>query len=555
MLQPFFSLPAYASTIQPGEVVINELSTQPGWVELYNMTETPITLTGWRLQSKTQTETINTVLASHGFVVVNITLETSGDMIRLFDEGEMLINEVAYSEGSTLEAPGALQSLARRVDGGAVWAVGTSTKGFSNKTDFLSPSVPGGGAPNDTAETTLDFAFSWQPASDNSGPVTYEFRMATSPELLGSGFSSGVDGTSIAFRNNIDAGDGEWYWQVRAVDQSQNYSDWSTVWRVRVDTNGPGITIERPGMTELFGGPMGQTIPFQASIIGAREETPFTLELDGTDVTQQVSSAWDNEGRLHITGSFTAGNLNEGIHILKLRAIDDVGNPGEQVLSFVVDRSAPELSTNIGEGAIVEGKVQVTLMAQEEHPGEYDIAIEHSGKSVTMDAKDQSDTAETESGSTVLSYLWDTKTEEDGVYEIRFRGVDAAGNEAFLTRTVTVDNTPGGGSLVLSSQAIDPLLDQLSKQLAQPFVVPKPLDLPSVEVVNTSDQLSSTARTTPVSLPATDQNTKLTAVAPTESGWRIFGVLWYWWFLLIVTIIVTFYRARRAVRTPLPDSV
>jgi hypothetical protein len=537
--------------------VINEISTQPGWVELYNTTANAVNVISWQLQTKEQTRSLSGILDPHGFLVVDATIAVAGDTVQLLDNEGAVINTVSYGEGSSLAAPPSLQSVARRIDGGQIWAIGPPTKGISNKTDFLPPSIPSGGTPNGTVETTLDFAFTWQAASDNDGPATYEFRMANNPDALQSGFSSAVEGTSIAFRTNIDAGDGEWYWQVRAVDQSQNYSAWSDVWHVRVDTNGPGMTIEQPQLSQLFGGPASKDVSFVASIIGCREEAPFTLELDGTDVTGQVSSSRDGPDGVRITGSFNANALSDGEHVFRLRAVDDVGNLGEQLRTFVIDKTAPELSANISEGAIIGGNTRLSLLAQEAHPGEYGLTIEHAGETVHLNVANENDMAATTvSGSPVVSYLWDTTTVENGAYELHFRGVDAVGNEAFLTRTVTVNNTPGSGALVPQlSQPTDPLLDQLSKQLTQAFVMPKSLDLTPIEMTSTSDQLSSTGKTTPLVLPATDQNAKLTAVAPSESGWRIFGVLWYWWLLLALTAGLTFRRLRKVSQTPLVERV
>jgi predicted benzoate:H+ symporter BenE len=46
--------------------------------------------------------------------------------------------------------------------------------------------------------------------------------------------------------------------------------------------------------------------------------------------------------------------------------------------------------------------------------------------------------------------------------------------------------------------------------------------------------------------PSADQNAKTVAVAATESGWKFFGLAWYWWALLVG--FVTFLFTRRRLR-------
>jgi len=548
VIQPFFSLPVRA--LKPDAIVINEFSIQPGWVELYNTTGAAVDLTNWQLQTTGQNTVISGMLPSYGFLTFDLSLDSQQDTLLLKDDAGATINTVAYGSGTSLSPPSALESTARRADGGVVWAIGVPTKGVSNKTDFLPPSVPVGGSPNNTVKTTHAFTFTWDAVADDTGPVSYEFRMANQPEELGSKFVSGVEGTSIDFRANPDAADGVWYWQVRAVDQSQNYGAWSDIWQVRVDTNGPGIIIENPNEGTLFGGPQTKEILFQATIIGSPEGALATLELDGTNVSDHMTTVHDEQSNLHVSAKFDADALADGEHIFLLGAADEVGNVGQQTRRFVIDTSPPELLTNVDEGEVLSGSVRLTLTAEEAHPGEYGVTIERDGEVVPLEAG-----ADATAASAFL-YMWDTTAVTNGVYTLRFYGIDAAGNESVLIRTVRVNNEPGGGSLIVTQPLpADPLLEQLSRQLTQPFVLPEPLNLTPAETTTMTDEVSDlTSRAAPI-LPVTDQNAKLVAaVAPTEAGWRIFGVLWYWWFLLILTVAVTLRRVRKKQLSLFSDS-
>ncbi|HVX90558.1 MAG TPA: immunoglobulin-like domain-containing protein [Candidatus Paceibacterota bacterium] len=128
---------------------------------------------------------------------------------------------------------------------GAVESFTTDTDGGGGGGDVTPPTVPVLTSPaNGTTLNTNDFDFTWDASTDDSaGPVTYEFQSSLDGTVDGDGvLQNGVwhSGTlSTPMIHSSGAPDGTWYWQVRAKDTSGNYSAWTSVWTVTLDTAGP----------------------------------------------------------------------------------------------------------------------------------------------------------------------------------------------------------------------------------------------------------------------------------------------------------------------------
>jgi hypothetical protein len=95
-----------------------------------------------------------------------------------------------------------------------------------------------------------------------------------------------------------------------------------------------------------------------------------------------------------------------------------------------------------------------------------------------------------------------------------------------VSSTFTIES--GSGAVIIPSGS-DPLLQQLSATLTQPFVIPAGLDAASfVPVKMNSDTYNrGVFGTRMVKDPVTD--TKSVPVAATDSGWKLLGLYWYWW--------------------------
>jgi len=117
--------------------------------------------------------------------------------------------------------------------------------------DTTAPSKPVNALPsNGSYLTTNEFDFDWNDSTDAS-PLTYEFHSSQDPSrdandvLNGSNiWTSGTLPTSMI--HSSGAGNGAWFYQVRAKDAAGNYSQWSDIWSVTIDSVTPTAVFTFP---------------------------------------------------------------------------------------------------------------------------------------------------------------------------------------------------------------------------------------------------------------------------------------------------------------------
>lgn len=179
--------------------------------------------------------------------------------------------------------------------------------------DNTAPSIPTLLTPEtDTIIGTNDFNFTWEPSTDTEGsPITYQFHSslnsAESDDILTTDlWTSGTLNDPMI--HSTGAPDGKWYWQVRAQDASGNWSGWSAIWNVTLDTTAPVITV--PTEVSVETGEEGDVIVnFTATAVDAvDEESTVTCDpisgstFSGTTVVTCTST--DSHGNTG-TASFT----------------------------------------------------------------------------------------------------------------------------------------------------------------------------------------------------------------------------------------------------------
>lgn len=156
--------------------------------------------------------------------------------------------------------------------------------------DNVAPSVPTGGTPHSTTLNTNDFDFNWNASSDNqTGAISYEFRASQNVNQVGSApddsgaWTSGV--LSSPMIHSSGAGDGTWYWQVRAIDPAGNKSAWSQVWNVTLNT----VVVTPPV-------PVTPTVSIDPDLtdrtvtgLVSTDSASFTVKIDGVERTIAVA--------------------------------------------------------------------------------------------------------------------------------------------------------------------------------------------------------------------------------------------------------------------------
>ena len=145
----FFHPPVFAAS--SGDVLINEFSsnTDPEWVELYNNTDTNISLLNWNLKDAAQpTKDISILgeIAVHDFKVFEVGSgwlnNSGGDVLTLLANNGATIDTISYGHsGDSISTPTSGKSAGRNPDGSGNWQIfETPTKGLTNNTASPTPS-------------------------------------------------------------------------------------------------------------------------------------------------------------------------------------------------------------------------------------------------------------------------------------------------------------------------------------------------------------------------------------------------------------------------------
>ncbi|MBN1620391.1 lamin tail domain-containing protein [candidate division WOR-3 bacterium] len=138
---------------QVPQVVINEFSPKgTEWAELYNTTSAPVVLTGWKITSAVDGDSLmlsGTIGANSvmNFSISTAIMDNDGDSIFLYKPGDTLVDFVAF--GDVGPAPVIIVG----------WSVSRITDGYwtsSMGRDFNIDATPTPGAPNDAKPAPLD---------------------------------------------------------------------------------------------------------------------------------------------------------------------------------------------------------------------------------------------------------------------------------------------------------------------------------------------------------------------------------------------------------------
>ncbi len=144
------------------------------------------------------------------------------------------------------------------------------------------------------------------------------------------------------------------------------------------------------------------------------------LALDGV-----VLALWNQTGT-HAHALDTT-LLSDGVHELRLEAVDKAGNKAENTISITVDNTAPivEILKPV-DNSVVSGLVLIDACADDGNLEYTELKIDGLVQAV---------------GAKTLVYAWNTTEFGDGEHEIALMALDKAGNKAEKQITVFVDNT------------------------------------------------------------------------------------------------------------------
>lgn len=195
-------------------------------------------------------------------------------------------------------------------------ALNVSSFTITSGSDATPPSKPG--RPSTDTPTNDDTPrWTWGDSTDNVGVDHYEIQWCKDVDFDGCSDNTDTK-TNNSFTHEDGLSDGTWYLRVRAVDASDNESDWSSSGRVEVDTQEPEIDN-------------ADTTPDTTSI----EVTWDTNEDATTEIEWGTTTSYGNsssDSSLTQSHSKTLTGLTPGTrYYIKLSAEDEAGNRSADV--------------------------------------------------------------------------------------------------------------------------------------------------------------------------------------------------------------------------------
>jgi hypothetical protein len=333
------------------------------------------------------------------------------------------------------------------------------------------------------------------------------------------------------------------WWRVKAIDSAGTQGPWSELWKVTIDNIAPVIST---GITE------GQVLSGIANVdLTTVEEHPKVynirvLDTDGNAVVADgvAQSKYDEN---NTTNSFVYNwdttKVANGTYKIQFSAIDAAGNKGTTIFRTISVTNTP----------VVEPPVPVMPTVSID-PDLTDrtvtglVSVDTADFTVKIDGVERTANVVI-NGAVGDKFTWSFELPENitsGIlHDLEIIATKDGQSSVPAYGTFFIPTAPGGGTTTTTgSTGNDPLLEQLRAALAQPFVIPNTLAIvtPTTTDGQTSSSDTAVLGTQTAKDPAADQNAKTVAVAATENGWKLFGILWYWWLFLLLVLSYLSYR-------------
>jgi len=385
--------------------------------------------------------------------------------------------------------------------------------------------APVGGMPNGVYQNRNSADFSWSKVANATG---YEVRMAQNASTLGSASPISVITNSLQ-QDNLS--EGQWYWQVRALNGG-NAGTWGDVWSVVIDTHVPVISTSIQDRQMVSG--------LQSLDMSVGEElypNAYDIQVKATDGTVVAEGSRNNDSSANFTFTWDTTQVANGTYTIVFNAVDAAQNeamPLQREVTVVNTPPPPQVlaptMTIVGsDGVSVNGlvsAVDATFTVRIDGIARPDVVP-------TTDGQLQND-----------MYIWTfvlPKDVQDGYSHQISMTAHLNGQDSEVQQlTMTTNDT---SAIVRIND--DPLLKQLSASLSQPFTLPSSISSVAPVPILTAPEMQSNQKVSDIHASPSNNQSDVFVATPTESGWKLFGVLWYWWGLALLIIFIGGYVTQR----------
>ncbi|HWV30658.1 MAG TPA: hypothetical protein VN038_13465, partial [Dyadobacter sp.] len=372
------------------------------------------------------------------------------------------------------------------------------------------------------------------------GAVKYVYQSYNNAEMTNIRWTETTTHTQKSAKNVADGT--TFWWRVKSIDASGTQGAWSNLWKVTIDNVAPVISTS---ITE------GQTLSGVTNIdLNTVEAHPkvYNIRVLNTDGSAVVANgvAQGKYDENNTTNSFVyewdTTKVANGTYKIEFSAQDAAGNNGTTIFRTisvnnppVVEPPVPVIPTVSIDPDLTERMVTGLVSTDSAS-----FAVEIDGVPRTISVAI--------TGAAGDKFAWSFELPENvasGMAHNVKVTVTKDGQSSADEETFFIPEVIGGGiTAPTGSTGSDPLLEQLRAALAQPFIVPNAFAYvaPTTAGGQTGDSDTAVLGTKTTKDPATDQNAKTVAVAATEGGWKLFGILWYWWLLLLAVLGYLSYR-------------
>lgn len=320
--------------------------------------------------------------------------------------------------------------------------------------DPTAPVAPVNGQPETTP--TNDFFFTWDDVTDDGSPIVeYQFQASLSSSSSAGVLNSGVwknweNGSgdqsflSSPTIHSVGAPDGVWYWQVRAIDAAGNVGAWSEIWDTLIDSQVPTADLIFDGIGPAY---TGFKVQYSEAVNVGDAENPANYYLSNWpgaggsgDLVGDANISYDPVTHLATIDFGPPFHFGEWyISAEQLWGVENVHDLAGNTLLPTSEHSSPMVKPNVVIDPQSSPTTNTTLnwnWSGSSDPG----GIEASGiKNYEYAFNKQ---GEVETWVSTTNTTLDTTVTSDGLYELRVRAFDNAGNVSDIAvSTVIVDTS------------------------------------------------------------------------------------------------------------------